>query len=695
MILSDLEPINPVPAGAPEVPLPLPPKKKKSPWLLYTFLIALLGTGGFALYKFYVTPTENFQAIYLVPKDAIYFIETEEPIKNWQQISRNPAWKHMHTQPYFGALTASANSLDSLLDRNARLFDLFGSRHVLVSAHVYRPNTYDFLFIVDLEKAAKLKFLQDYLTNLSTKGYRITRRSYQGQSIIELYDKATRQTLQIAFIENLLVCSYVHRLVEAAIEQKNEPIIGRDFRFIDINQKIGSRGLFNVYMQYAYLDEYLRCYMSEGNEYVTSLSKSLGYTGANFGLDDDGKMTLEGFTNVNDSVSPYLQAMLMTGKGTLTAQEVIPQRTAFYMSLSVDNFADFYDNFGKLLQENSKEYAEYLASVSRVEKFLKISIQDNFVKWIGSEVAFVQTQPVGLGKENEFAVIIKAKNMDVAKENLAFVTNQVRKKSPVKFKDVPYKGHLINYLSVKGFFKLFLGKFFQKLDKPYFTIIGDYVVFSNHPQTLKSIISDYEAGKTLAKSKAFDDFFGNFKSSSNVFIYVQTPVLHQNLKGFVSPVTWARVNKNKPYLVCFPQIGFQLREDGGLFETNMVSEFLDPAAPPKVDLPTTVDTTTTRMATTDSTATEKIVQEEEDEIILDDLDVKQYEEKFADGSLKLEVAIKNGLRNGTYHEYYPSGETKVKGQYKNDRKTGTWKYYDENGKLTVKKEFEEGHEVKE
>lgn len=656
-------------------------------------LLTVLGLAAFALYQYYLSPKENFQAIYLIPKNAIYFVETEEPIRNWKQISKNPLWKHMRTQPYFGELTASANSLDSLLADNATLFDMFGSRHVLTSAHVYRPGVYDFLFIVDLEKAAKLRFLQDYLTNLSSQGFRVTKRNFEGHTITELYDKSTRQTLYLSFVENLMLCSYVHTLVESAIHQKEDPAIGRDFRFIDVSQRIGGGGMFNVYMQYAFLDEYLRCYMSEGNEYVNSLSKSLGFTGATFDLKDDGQMMLDGYTNVNDSISPYLKAMLQSGKGKLTAQEVIPQRTAFYMSLSVEDFPNFYDNFAQLLKENSKEYSEYMGNLNRVEKFLKISVKDNFVKWIGQEVAFVQTQPVGLGKDNEFAVIIRASDIELAKTNLAFVTKQIAKKSPVKFKDVPYKGYLINYLAVKGFFKLFLGKFFQKLDKPYFTVIGDYVIFSNHPQTIKSIISDYEAGKTLAKFEPYDEFMGQFKSSSSVFVYVQTPVLHANLRGFVSPATWARVEKNKPYIVCIPQIGLQLREDGGLFETKMVSGYHDPNVEKLPEAqPAGADTTTAGPVQMQSPI---VTEEEIDEISLDDLDVKKYEEKYQDGTLKLEVAIKNGLRNGTYREYYPSGETKVKGRYKEDRKTGTWKYYDENGELMEKREFENGVEVKE
>lgn len=597
----------------------------------------------------------------------------------------------MRKQPYFGALTASANSLDSLINDNSRLFDAFGSRHVMASAHMYKKNDYDFLFIVDLEKAAKLKFIQEYLTNLSSQGFRVTKRRYEGQQITELYDKASRQTLYITFIENLLVCSYTNSLLEASIDQKDDPRIGRDTRFVEVSKAISGNGLFNVYMQYAYLDEYMRCYMSEANEYVTSLSKSLGFTGASFSLGEDGKMVLDGYTNIHDSISPYLRAMLTSGKGKLTAQEVIPQRTAFYMSLTVDDFPTFYDSFEKSMKDNLKEYQEYRGNVDRIEKFLKISLRNNFVKWIGQEVAFVQTQPKGLGKDNEFAVIVKTKDVDEARENMDFITKQIRKKTPVKFKGVDYKGYTINFMSVKGFFKLIFGKFFQKLDKPYFTVIDDYVVFSNHPQTIKNIINDYVDKKTLDQSEQFNNFFGEFSSSSNVFIYIQTPVLHNNLKGFVSGATWADMQKNKNYIVCFPQMGLQLAEDNSLFATKLITTFHDPEEVTDNDLIASIDSTHVSIQPADSTT--QIEEEEPDEIILDDLDVKRYTESYPDGSKKVEAVIKDGLRNGAYREYYTNGEVKIKGHYQDDLKNGTWKYYDESGKLTEKKKFDNGQEV--
>ena len=34
----------------------------------------------------------------------------------------------------------------------------------------------------------------------------------------------------------------------------------------------------------------------------------MGFTGGTFDLKEDGQMTLDGYTHVNDSISPYLKA---------------------------------------------------------------------------------------------------------------------------------------------------------------------------------------------------------------------------------------------------------------------------------------------------------------------------------------------------------------------------------------------------
>lgn len=646
----------------------------------YSLLIILIGVIGYGIYFFFFKKNNKAEALKLIPANAIYIIETDEPIKSWKQISGSNIWKHMQTQPYFAELTASANSLDSLIRTNEKVFDILGSRKVIVSSHVYAPKMYDHLFIVDLQEASRLNFLQEYITKFPSKDYKISESKYKDVTVLQLKEIKTGSILYLSFVDNLVVCSYNEKIFQSSIDEIQNPKLATDERFIEIRKKADTGGLFNVYLNYNYFDEYMSCFLTERDETVDAISKALFYSGFDFYLDDQDKFMMKGNTGINDSVSTYLSAMLQSGKGSLSAHEVIPFRTAFYMSISVKDFKQFYDKLMEMMKAGGDpDYATHMKEKDKIEKYLKISLEENFISWIGDEVSFVQTQPKGLGKKNEYAVVIRANDKGKAKENLDHIVKQIRKRTPVKFQEFEYKGFPVNYMEVKGFFKLVLGKFFKGLDKPYYTIINDFVIFSNHPQTIKSIIDDYTAERTLKNSESFNEFLKDFDNSSNIFIYAHTPVLHSTLKEFLSPEMYASAEKNKDYIVCFSHIGFQLQEDGKYFKTKLVSLFQDPG------------TIQTEKIKSDSLNRDTISN---DELYTDDLDSKTYVETYPNGNMKIQAKMKNGIRNGVYREYYEDGTLKVKGNYENDLREGAFKYYDENGALKETKKFTGGIEEK-
>ena len=88
------------------------------------------------------------EAMSLVPKDAIFVLETEEPIDNWKDISNSAPWKFLMKNEYYKDLNKSAESLNKLIQDNNKLFGDFGSRKVVMSAHVYKKSDYDYLFMI-------------------------------------------------------------------------------------------------------------------------------------------------------------------------------------------------------------------------------------------------------------------------------------------------------------------------------------------------------------------------------------------------------------------------------------------------------------------------------------------------------------------------------------------------------------------
>lgn len=666
--------------------------KKK---IFITSTLFVLGFVLYQLYVFFLSPTDNLQSIYLIPKDAVYFIETREPIDNLDEISKSDIWKHLQTNDYFNELTKGLNKLDTVFHQKKKLFNIIGNRSLLISVHMYQEKAYGLLYIVDLQKIAKLKLLKKHLKSVVNNNFSVNNRRYHNHQITEIYDKKTRETLSISFIKNQVIASYVHTLVEASIDQYEEPAIGRDLNFIEIKKKVGYDDMFRLYFQYNYLDDYMRYFSDKSNNIIDNLSKNLTFSGFNFDLNRKNTMLATGYTNTNQKTASYIKALQKSGKGKRTISKIAPKRTAFYMSFGFDSFTEFNSNFESVQKNDSKKFTTYQNNIDRIENLLKINITDNFISWVDDEIALLQLQSSITKNENEIALVLKANNIKKAKTNLNFILKQIKKRTPVKFKTINYKEHEINFMSIKGFFKILLGNLFNDFDKPYFTIIDDYVVFSNHPNTLKGIIDDYLAKETLSKSDDYKSFNKYFDKKSSIFAYINTPTLYKNLYAFADKNTKQKILKNKDYIICFPQIGFQLTPYINMFESKLVVSYQDPEIVKNKEQyknlpfigPLTSQTNNPLVTDTNLLVVNTDNLFKISPINPNDLNDDEYRINYTNGNTHIKVPLKDGMKHGMYKLYYPNGKIKLKGKFKKDKQVGTWRSYGVDGELIGKKKF--------
>ena len=661
--------------------------KKKILLVFLTIFIVLI---GYLVYFFYLAPSSNLQSIYLIPKDAVFVVETQEPVANWDKIRESDVWKHLQKNEYFFDLTESIHKIDTVFHNKKKVFELFGTRSLFFSVHMYKPKDYALFYVIDLKRIAKLKLLRTYLNTLLNDDYSLSRREYHGNEIIELYDKKSKETLYLAFIKNQLVASYVHTLVEASIDQINEPVIGRDLDFIEVKKKTGYDDMFRLYLQYNYLNEYARYFSDKPNAIIDAVSNNFLFSGFSFDLHSNNTMIAKGFTNIRKSNIAYLKALQKSGKAKRTIPKIAPKRTALYMSFGFDSFTEFYSNFLKIQQEKQTEFETYKENIHEIESLLKIDIREHFVSWVADEIAVVQIQSSFERGKNDIALIVKANDIEKAQANLDFVLKQLKKRTPVKFKSINYKEHTIHFMAIKGFFKLFFGSMFSELDKPYFTIIDDYVVFSNKPNTLKSIIDDYTAKETLSTSEDFQHFNTYFDKKSSLFTYINTPVLYENMYAFADEITKKQIEKNRDFIICFPQIGFQLSPANDLFESRLVVDYQDAEIVKSKEQ--FKDATLFGPRTNNKDYSSSNILEVADifeikNVHPNDLNADEYIKKFNDGKIQIKVDLKNGMKHGRYYEYYPSGQEKITGRYRKDKQVGLWKAYDKKGEEVKRKRY--------
>jgi hypothetical protein len=664
--------------------------------LIWIVVLGVLGTAGWVAFKWYRVQGIPEDAFSLIPQDAIYCIATDDPIERWKQISSSGTWSHLQKNAYFAALTASANNLDSLIHENGLLVDLIGPRALIVSAHMTAPKQHDFLFLVDLEEASGIKFLNEYLTTFSTEGFSVRTEKYGDHDLITIHNTADKSNLYLSLPGTYLLASYTKKIITNALDSHNGNDALSGTAFTATQQALAGSSIVQLYLNYAMLPAFMSCYSDGSNEYIDRLSKTLQTSSLDVRLEGE-LIKAAGYTKVNDSVESYLRTLAISGKGPAEFAEIAPKRTAFCLGLGFTTFAGFFQNFEKNLQEDVTEYKTYRENLKQVEDYLKIDLQKNVVDWIGDEIALLELQSSGKGLDNETALVLKAGNIEKARKDLAYIEKMVRRKTPVKFKAVDYRGYSIRYLSMKGLFKVLLGKFFARYDKPYYTIINNFVIFSNHPQTLESIVDDYLDKNTLIRSEEYRTFRKEFEDEGSVFVYLNTPVLFGTMKKLADNATRVSMEHNKEYIVCFRQVGFQLVPEEDRFKTMFVEQFISPEPPPQTTVlamagaePDSSKIQDEALATEAPETVEESDPMELPYIYAQNLHARSHTDYFADSTVHFTVELKNGFKDGSFTEYYENGEEKLKGHFRSDKRDGTWYLYDESGKLVLKRIYDAG-----
>lgn len=662
---------------------------KKIKITLFVVFIALI---GLCVWYFVINPYNKTDILQAIPEKPVFVIETGNSFKTWEKLTSGAVWQNLKDHKFFSEIASGMNMLDTLIQSNELLSRYIGTRPMIVSVHVTGKGDTDFIYALDLQQTAKLLSINEKINEFLSERFDVLTYKYNNKSIFKLVNSETKEILFFYIHSNVLAASYNQKLIQASIDQFEKSGLAADVNFINVRQKISGRGMFQLFINYAKLDDYTNGLLSIPNQNIKQLSKSLYYTGLAFDVEGDNMVCCEGFTNFNDSIPSSFKAMIQSGSGKSDLAEVLPLQTASVVSLGFDRFTLYFDNLMENLKETPLNNDEYQKTIMEVEDFLEIDIRENFMDWIGQEAAMVHLAPMGLGQSNEFAVFLKARDVGDAEENLNFIAQQIKKHTPVKFKQIDYNGHNISFLSVKGFFRVLLGKYFQKLDKPYYTYVGDYVVFSNHPQTLKVIIDGYVQKNLLSKLDEYNSFVNNFSRQSNVFMFVNTEQFIKSLQGMVNTSTWNQIQDNKDNILSFPYFGFQLAKDNMFFETKMYLKFDDPAQKESDNFFNLSgdDTDEIKIVVIDQVTDEvSEILENADRYTPDSPNASLFSERFSNGKLKVEFELKDGFRHGYYKEFYENGNSKIKGEYRNDHKKGLWKIYSENGELLQKIKFDE------
>lgn len=269
-------------------------------------------------------------------------------------------------------------------------------------------------------------------------------------------------------------------------------------------------------------------------------------------------LILSGFSELNTS-DQYLSLFTSESPVAQQVKHLFPANTATYLSFGISDFERFHR--GNLaLMEKSGRLSQMHDQHRIIEERNGVSIQEDLLPQWGNEFALVE-----LANRENLAVF--------ALRDTGSFRNIVDNIS-TSYPDSIYRFNNSNLLQYS------FGEAVEALSRPYFMVLGDYLVCANHTSTLRQFHSDLSAGNTLSSTlgyRTFNEIQGN---TSNISFFVHVENAHRIITGKLK-------SQFENLYTDTTQLGFsdfyawsiQLSGNGNNFFTNIYAQYIDKASP--------------------------------------------------------------------------------------------------------------------
>ncbi len=610
----------------------------------------------------------NVNAFSAVPDDAIFVATTSDLSKAWNTLGKSNFWNYLKTTEYFNDLNEDIEMVDGFL-KDSKLADkLLEGRELVMACLENGSGSWDLVYMVDLQEfskyfddlSASFKLLNDY--KVSTNKYSQGGEDPRTFTVFTLADKNDPEfNIYLTLAENLLIVGLDKKMVYRVLNDFGNSTWAVNAKYQEVSGEFSRNSLVKLFINYKTMDKLYSMYSTDPSEGMDMISQSLVYSLMGLELYDD-EIVLNGSTCL-DSVYSYLRAFSNVGTGKTKAYQILSDQTPVYLSLQFNDFSRFYDELtNEYARGNKKDWDDMQKLMKTTEKLLGFSIKDDFLGWIGNEITIAKLRPLSeKSRDIDVAVIIGASNIDDAKAHLTNMFDHIQHRTPLKFRLEPYRNFDIKYLDINGFFKMFFGKLFAKIEKPYYTYIEDFVVFANSPEVLHQLIDDYLMGRTMNRSSKFDNFKDGFDNKANLTVFIQTPKMYETLLKYAPSDLQRDIENNRELINSFARFGFQLANNGGQFKSKLAIQY-------------------------DSTANQEDIALQVESLVESSMGISDID------SLSFKVVLPEGIADGPQHINYDTIDAlHFDGNVQDGMANGIWRTYYENGNVFVTANYMQGY----
>ena len=521
----------------------------------------------------------------VIPYDTEFIITINDPIQFWTDFEESQLWERFkdskmasQTRLMFDEIRKSIGS-----ERNRKLMRMLFNKDlsILVSE---QDGEYHYALLANIGLKSKLIQFANSTKGLilpQSRDIKYEQIEHNGREIELIRLLEHRQEIAYAFINNVVIISDRLELVKRCTMTSDKMLISIDDNraYNKIQSRLDRKDKLKIYVNSPVVfKRLLRSFVSPVNPFVHDLLNSSEFMGISASLTDEG-LLLNGLSTMKED-NELLQ--LLSGDIQQSAIfDKIPPSAWGMITLTFDSFDKIWEFTTDQLKTDRSTWKEFEKSRQDLKNLLGIDIEKDLLSWVGKEFGAMGVPPSYYGGKSQTVLWIAANDKSNAIASLNRIKKAIEKSLPVLFKEKDYKGYDISYLDLPLFLKIFFNPIFQRITKPYWTMVDEYVLFSDDMNTLKSLIDVYRTKQSITKTADFEILKRELPEENSLFTYLEMSAALNSIRSYLDRNAVQTLNQWKPYLLKFKSLGLSLNEENSDIQTRIYLH-LKQAEPAKI-----------------------------------------------------------------------------------------------------------------
>ena len=289
---------------------------------------------------------------------------------------------------------------------------------------------------------------------------------------------------------NLLLLSKSFKTISDALKATEEKHNKQFINYINTNLKSSKNSLANLYVNLNYLKDWKKVVSPK------KIDNQNAFANFSYSFSKE-RILFNGSTIINDSNS-YLNLFSTTKADKITIDAVFPDLTANYSIYTVNDYTKWRNGLTNWFVEKKK-----MPAVERLKKRImssyNLDLETTFPKYFKNQIATFQL------KSKETFGVINLSNGDKLRQLLLDISTDYNDD--------------IKRLKEADLLYAYFGEPFEQFRKPYYTIIDNYMIFSNYPSSIQVFLNSYKNNRQLIQNKDYIDTFNQLAVNSSIVFY--------------------------------------------------------------------------------------------------------------------------------------------------------------------------------